>query len=133
MANIIVSNSVWIRVREYYNNVSSKYPNTWDINDTIKEINKIQQIVRNFENLCTWCRDPKIAYWKRMGWRETWQRDNPWHFAFEQTVKNNDVYIFIQDAEHEDDIRESKNKIILKESQLRSIIRETLKRVLLTI
>ncbi|MBQ0088893.1 MAG: hypothetical protein KBT27_06145 [Prevotellaceae bacterium] len=132
MANIIVSNSVWIRVQEYYNNVSSKYPNAWDINDTIEQINKIQQIVSNFENLCVWSRDPKIAYWKHMGWRETWQRGNPWHFAFEQKNQNNDVYIFIQDAEHGDDIRESKNKIILKESQLCLIICETLKRSLHT-
>ncbi len=132
MAIIIVNSKVWDRVQEYYDNVSSKYPNTWNINDTINQINKIHQIINTFEKLTVWGREPKISYWKRMGWKETWGKNNPWHFAFEKRIDNNNVYIIIQDVEHQDDIRESKNKISLTGFQLRSIIRETLRKVLLT-
>lgn len=72
MATIIVSSSVWYRVYEYYDNVETKYPNTWDINDTIEQINKIQWVINNFENVCVWSREPIISYWRRMGWKQTW-------------------------------------------------------------
>ena len=54
MATIIVNDNVWSRVDEYYNNVEAKYPNTWDINDTTEQIEKIQQIIKNFESVSAW-------------------------------------------------------------------------------
>ena len=42
MATVIVNSSVWNRIHEYYDNVEIKYPNTWNINDTIAQISKIQ-------------------------------------------------------------------------------------------
>lgn len=47
MAAVIVNSSVW---NEYYDNVETKYPNTWNINDTIAQISKIQWVISNFEN-----------------------------------------------------------------------------------
>ena len=35
MAIVIVDNCVLHRTDEYYNNVEIKYPNTWNINNTI--------------------------------------------------------------------------------------------------
>lgn len=116
MATVIVNSSVWNRIHEYYDNVEIKYPNTWNINDTIAQISKIQWVISNFENVCFWSRESIILYWKRMGWKETWHKSSPWHFAFEYKRVNEQDYIFIQDAEHQDDIKESsfnlKSKII---------------------
>lgn len=50
MAAVIVNSSVWNRIHEYYDNVETKYPNTWNINDTIAQISKIQWVISNFEN-----------------------------------------------------------------------------------
>ena len=85
-----------------------------------------------------------------MGWKETWHRSSPWHFAFEYKHVNEQDYIFIQDAEHQDDIKESsfnlkskiienklynkmkntRNKVRLTESQLHNVIMESVKQVL---
>ena len=51
MATVIVNSSVWNRIHEYYDNVEIKYPNTWNINDTIAQISKIQWVISNFENV----------------------------------------------------------------------------------
>ena len=150
MATVIVNSSVWNRIHEYYDNVETKYPNTWNINDTIAQISKIQWVISNFENVCFWSRESIILYWKRMGWKETWHRSSPWHFAFEYKRVNEQDYIFIQDAEHQDDIKESsfnlkskiienklyntmkntRNKVRLTESQLHNVIMESVKQVL---
>jgi hypothetical protein len=150
MATIIVSSSVWYRVYEYYDNVETKYPNTWDINDTIEQINKIQWVINNFEHVCVWSREPIISYWRRMEWKETWHKSSPWHFAFECKCVNEKDFIFIQDAEHQDDIKENclkdksiitenklyntmnntRNSLKLTESQLRNVIKESVKKVL---
>ena len=150
MATVIVNSSVWNRIHEYYDNVETKYPNTWNINDTIAQISKIQWVISNFENVCFWSRESIILYWKRMGWKETWHRSSPWHFAFEYKRVNEQDYIFIQDAEHQDDIKESsfnliskiienklyntmkntRNKVRLTESQLHNVIKESVKQVL---
>ena len=71
------------------------------------QISKIQWVISNFENVCFWSRESIILYWKRMGWKETWHKSSPWHFAFEYKRVNEQDYIFIQDAEHHDDIKES--------------------------
>lgn len=151
MATIIVSSSVWNRIYEYYENVETKYSNTWDINDTLVQINKIQWVISNFESVCVWSREPIILYWKRMGWKETWHRNSTWHFAFECERVDEQDYIFIQDAEHQDDIKESclntkgkiiinkqyntmkntRNRVRLTESQLHNVVKESVKRVLL--
>lgn len=39
MATVIVSSSVWTRIYEFYDNVENRYRNTWDINDTLEQIN----------------------------------------------------------------------------------------------
>lgn len=134
MATIIVNGNVWSRVDEYYNNVEAKYPNTWDINDTTEQIEKIQQIIKNFESVSTWNREPMISSWKRMGWKETWDKNSNWHFAFDYNNTDGEDYIVIQDAEHQDDIKENnvhnKMKKIITESQLRNIIKESIKKVL---
>lgn len=150
MATVIVNSSVWNRIHEFYDNVETKYPNTWNINDTIAQISKIQWVISNFENVCFWSRESIILYWKRMGWKETWHRSSPWHFAFEYKRVNEQDYIFIQDAEHQDDIKESsfnlkskiienklyntmkntRNKVRLTESQLHNVIMESVKQVL---
>lgn len=150
MATVIVNSSVWNRIHEYYDNVEIKYPNTWNINDTIAQISKIQWVISNFENVCFWSRESIILYWKRMGWKETWHKSSPWHFAFEYKRVNEQDYIFIQDAEHQDDIKESsfnlkskiienklyntmkntRNKVRLTESQLHNVIMESVKQVL---
>ena len=111
MATVIVNRDVWNRVYEYYVNVEIKYPNTWNLNDTIKQINKIHWVISNFENLCVWSREPIISHWKSMGWKETWHKSSPWHFAFECKCVDGEDYIFIQDAEHQDDIKENLLKI----------------------
>lgn len=134
MATIIVNGNVWSRVDEYYNNVEAKYPNTWDINDTTEQIEKIQQIIKNFESVSTWNREPMISSWKRMGWKETWDKNSNWHFAFDYNNTDGEDYIVIQDAEHQDNIKENnvhnKMKKIITESQLRNIIKESIKKVL---
>lgn len=150
MATVIVNSSVWNRIHEYYDNVEIKYPNTWNINDTIAQISKIQWVISNFENVCFWSRESIILYWKHMGWKETWHKSSPWHFAFEYKRVNEQDYIFIQDAEHQDDIKESsfnlkskiienklyntmkntRNKVRLTESQLHNVIKESVKQVL---
>lgn len=107
MATVIISSNVWNRIYEYYDNVAAKYPNTWDINDTLEQIDKIQWVVRNFESVCSWSREPIISYWKLMGWKETWHKSSPWHFAFECKSIDGKDYIFIQNAEHQDVVKES--------------------------
>jgi hypothetical protein len=148
MATIIVNSNVWIRIKEYYENVEDKYPNTWDINDTLAQINKIQLVISNFESVCTWNREPIISYWKSMGWKETWNRVCPWHFAFEYNRADEKDYILIQDTEHQNNIKEScnnkhkiidnnkyksnnimKQKIVLKESDLHRIVKESVEQV----
>ena len=66
-----------------------------------------------------------------MGWKETWHRSSPWHFAFEYKRVNEQDYIFIQDAEHQDDIKESsfnlKSKII--ENKLYNTMKNTRNKV----
>lgn len=134
MATIIVNDNVWSRVDECYNNVEAKYPNTWDINDTTEQIEKIQQIIKNFESVSTWNREPMISSWKRMGWKETWDKNSNWHFAFDYNNTDGEDYIVIQDAEHQDNIKENKTynkmKKTIKESQLRQIVKESIKKVL---
>ena len=49
MATVIVSSSVWTRIYEFYDNVENRYRNTWDINDTLEQINKIKWVIQNFE------------------------------------------------------------------------------------
>ena len=148
MATVIVNSSVWYRVHKYYDNVETKYPNTWDINDTIEQIEKIQWVICNFENVCIWSREPIIPSWKRNGWKETWHKISPWHFAFEYKVVDGRDYIFIQDAEHQDDIKEShikikqrildnkcnhttKKTIHIKESDLIKLVMECVNRVIM--
>ena len=46
-ATIVINSIVWNRIFEFYDNVEKKYPNTWDINDTIAQINEIEQILKN--------------------------------------------------------------------------------------
>lgn len=94
MATIIVSSSVWNRIYEYYDNVETRYLNTWDINDTIEQINKIQWVISNFESIRVWGREPIILYWKHMGQKETWHKSSPWHFAFECKYVDGKDYIF---------------------------------------
>lgn len=85
-----------------------------------------------------------------MGWKETWHKSSPWHFAFECKCVNDKDFIFIQDAEHQDDIKENclkdksiitenklhntmnntRNKVRLTESQLHNVIKESVKSVL---
>ena len=147
MATVIVSSSVWTRIYEFYDNVENRYRNTWDINDTLEQINKIKWVIQNFESICKWSRESIIPYWKQMEWRETWHKISPWHFAFEKQCVDNIDYIFIQDAEHQDDIHENFNKnkniiienkksntmkqvIRLTESDLHRMIKESVKRVL---
>lgn len=125
MATVIVNSSVWTRVYEYYDNVESTYPNTWDINDTINQINKIQWVITNFEQVCVWSRDPIIPYWKRMGWKETWNRICPWHFAFESKNVDGNDYIYIQDAEHQDVVKECKQRNAIQQ-RFSQIITETI-------
>lgn len=119
MATVIVSSSVWTRIYEFYDNVENRYRNTWDINDTLEQINKIKWVIQNFESICKWSRESIIPYWKQMEWRETWHKISPWHFAFEKQCVDNIDYIFIQDAEHQDDIHENfnKNKNIIIENK----------------
>ena len=74
MAVVIVSNCVWARVYEYYENVEGKYPNTWDISDTVEQINKIRLVINDFEHISAWSRGPLIPHWKQMGWKETWDK-----------------------------------------------------------
>ena len=81
-------------------------------------------------------RIPIISYWKENNWRETWHNGNPWHFAFNKININNTRYIYINDAEHQENIHESvhlknkknktyktMNRIRLTESQLHNVIR----------
>ena len=146
MAKVIVCSGVWTRVNEYYNNVADKYPNTWNINDTIEQINKIQGVISNFESVCSWSRVPILPYWKRMNWKETWHKSCHWHFAFERNSENGEDCIFIRDTEHHDNIKEccygnirkiignkqnntmnnTKKRIRLTESDLNRLIKESL-------
>lgn len=88
----------------------------------------------NFESVSTWNREPMISSWKRMGWKETWDKNSNWHFAFDYNNTDGEDYIVIQDAEHQDNIKENnvhnKMKKIITESQLRNIIKESIKKVL---
>lgn len=144
MATTIIINSVvWDRIYEFYSNVSKKYPNTWDINDTIAQINEIEIILKKFEEVSQWSRVPKIPYWKEKGWQETWLNNNPWHFAFNKIISSNEVYIYINDTEHQENIHESlyiennqnktyktMNRIRLTESQLHNVIRRCINEAL---
>lgn len=91
---VIVNSSIWSRINEFYSNVETKYHNTWDIDDTIAQINKIEWVVNNFEFVCSWCREPIIQRWKQMGWKETWYKKVPWHFAFERKRIDGIDYIY---------------------------------------
>lgn len=127
MATVIVYNCVWTRVNEYYDNVEFKYPNTWDINDTVGQIYKIQLVINDFEHISAWSREPLIPHWKQMGWKETWDKSCPWHFAFERNCNDGVDYIVIHDAEHQDNIKESCNKtnIIITDHKTHNIMNKT--------
>jgi hypothetical protein len=82
-----------------------------------------------------------------MGWKETWHKTSPWHFAFEYICIDGKDYIYIQDAEHQDDIKESCyktkyriienkkyniiNRVRLTKNQLHNIITESVKKILM--
>lgn len=102
MAAVIVYNIVWDRVNEYYNNVERKYPNTWNLQDTLSQISKIQDVVTHFDKVAFWKRDSIRKRWRDNGWSETFEKGVPWHFAFTQ---ENGVY-YIHDIEHEDVMEE---------------------------
>lgn len=137
-ATIVINSVVWNRIFEFYDNVTKKHPNTWNINDTIAQITEIKSILKNFDKISQWSRLPIIPYWKENNWRETWYDKNPWHFAFNRISSNNTEIIYINDAEHQENIHESlfiednyqnktyktmKQRIRLTESKLKRIIK----------
>jgi hypothetical protein len=122
----ILSRTVLTKITTFYKNVAKKYRHVYskelmrkNIIDTKNDIYKIENGLLR--------RQPTITPWKNMGYFMA--NTKKWYFAY--TI-NNDI-ITVVDACHSQNMKESikrKQKIVLKESQLRRIIRESIKKVL---
>lgn len=112
------------KIATFYNNVARKYKNTYskelmhkNIDEAINGMYKIENGLQR--------RTPTISRWEGYFMANT----DKWYYAY--TIDNE--IITIVDVCHAQNMKESsihKPKILLKESQLRRIIRESIKKVL---
>ena len=112
------------KIIRFYQNVAKKYRHTYskelmaqNINDAIDSMYKIENSLQR--------RKPTISRWKNYFMANT----NKWYYAY--MINNNTITVI--DACHSQNMKESfvqLQKIILKESQLRRIIQESIKKVL---
>jgi hypothetical protein len=122
--NYIISKRCYNKIQKFYQNVAKKYKHTYSLELMHKNIDTAINAMYKIENGLQ-RRQANIPRWKNYFMANS----NKWYYAY--TI-NNDT-ITIVDACHSQNMRESfvqLQKIILKESQLRRVIRESITKIL---
>ena len=112
------------RIISFYKNVAKKYKHTYSSELMVKNINEAINDMYRIENGLP-RRIPRIQRWSGYFMANT----PKWYYAY---IVNGDT-ITIVDACHSQNMKESiklTHKLVLKENELRNIIKESIKKIL---
>lgn len=118
-----ISRKVIDQITQFYTNVAKKYCNTWTQNDIKNHISITKSAIYKIENGLL-RQKPKISRWK--GLYMATSRDRKWNFAY----RIEDNIIYVEDACHAQNMHESKHIIRLTKSELREVIKESIRTIL---
>ena len=123
MAKYVLSEKVHNEIYTFYTNVAKKYKHTYSEELMLKNINDVYNSICKIENGLL-RRQPTISRWK--GLYMAVSKDRKWHFAYR--IDGDTVYV--EDACHAQNMHESREMIRLTETDLREMIRKTIREVL---
>ena len=115
---------VYGKICKFYVNVAKKYKHTYSLELMNKNIIEAFRNIYKIENGLL-RRSPTKPRWKNYFMANT----SKWYYAY--TIKGNDILVV--DVCHSQNMKESlnlKQKIVLKETQLRNIIKESIRKIL---
>lgn len=120
---LIIKNKAIQKIRRFYCNVAKKYSNTYSIELLLKNINNARNAIFEIENGLL-RQKPTISRWK--GLYMATSRDRKWNFAY----RIEDDTIYVEDACHAQNMHESKHIVKLTKTELREIIKNSVRTIL---
>lgn len=95
----VISNGVQQRICSFYTNVARKYPNTFDINQLLRNIESAYNEIYKIENGHL-RRTPTISRWQGKGYMANTKK---WYYLYK--IDGDTIYIL--DARHSQNMKES--------------------------
>ena len=111
------------KIRQFYLNVAKKYKNTYSLEFMNKNIDDALNAIPQIENGLL-RQKATISRWK--GLYMATSRDRKWNFAY----RIEDDTIYVEDACHAQNMHESKQIVKLTKSELREVIKESVRTIL---